>query len=268
MPSLDDLKELYIEADTFVVMAAEEYPEVYRKAPKQYAQLRRNERAMALRLKEYFAGLPQRAIKLVRWPEYQRQVIKAYDIEVELDSQDWDVEASLMLNTVFDPIFGATNAGVDAGDYIYGVGAKPTLGAIQKRAADHALELARSLNQTTHREVKNSIETSLKLGESLDDAAARLDQTLNDPYRAEMIARTESIKAYQGGMLDYGKESGAVSKTWQTAGATDEECTDPVSDGDIAIDAEFSNGDDAPPAHPNCRCGLIINYANGDSDEE
>jgi hypothetical protein len=49
-----------------------------------------------------------------------------------------------------------------------------------------------------------------------------------------------------------------VGKSWLTAGddRVDEDCMAAETDGVIPLNASFSNGDSAPPDHPNCRCVL------------
>ena len=84
-------------------------------------------------------------------------------------------------------------------------------------------------------------------------------------YRAITIARTELATAYnQGGYgatLDAQAQGyiGYCKKTWLTA---DDERVCPECGGldgeSINMDAKFSNGVDLPPAHPNCRCGVIF----------
>ena len=84
-------------------------------------------------------------------------------------------------------------------------------------------------------------------------------------YRAITIARTELATAYnQGGYgatLDAQAQGyiGYCAKIWLTA---DDERVCPECGGldgkSVNIDEKFSNGVDLPPAHPNCRCGVIF----------
>jgi hypothetical protein len=103
-------------------------------------------------------------------------------------------------------------------------------------------------------------------------------------YRSLMIARTESVRAANGGLraiYEQAVENGdvpeeAVTRFWQTA--EDEEVCDecgPVPedypDG-VGMGEEFDVGD--PPVHPNCRCSVAyetspaILAANIGQDEE
>lgn len=77
--------------------------------------------------------------------------------------------------------------------------------------------------------------------------------------RAMMIARTETSMAANRGALEGYKASGTVELvTWLTAGddLVEEDCLDNEAAGAIPIGEAFPSGDDAPPAHPNCRCAI------------
>jgi SPP1 gp7 family putative phage head morphogenesis protein len=137
---------------------------------------------------------------------------------------------------------------------------------VEKAALDHAGELAKGLSATTLDRVKSSIAVSMANGETVAEATARLSGTINDPARAEMIARTESVKSYNTGIQTFGESSGAKTKTWQAFDGACPICTD--LDGEEAdINDEFSSGDDSPPSHPNCRCTMYLTYPNGDVED-
>lgn len=89
------------------------------------------------------------------------------------------------------------------------------------------------------------------------------------PERAEMIARTEIHAANGAGALSGYQSSGVVElKVWLTSGDEDvsEECGDNEDEGPIPIDDDFSSGDEADPAHPNCRCS-IAPYVEWEADD-
>jgi SPP1 gp7 family putative phage head morphogenesis protein len=94
---------------------------------------------------------------------------------------------------------------------------------------------------------------------------AELASKLSDSYafsadRAMVIARTETIRASNQGTLAGFKASGVVlKKEWTTAedDRVSEDCELNGDQGPIDVDADFQSGDDAPPAHPNCRCVLV-----------
>ncbi len=79
--------------------------------------------------------------------------------------------------------------------------------------------------------------------------------------RAELIARTEITRANSYGSLGGYKaaaDAGVIlKKAWLPDDSACEICLDNEADGDIDLDEQFSSGDDAPPAHPNCECSII-----------
>ncbi len=99
---------------------------------------------------------------------------------------------------------------------------------------------------------------------------AKLATAIEDSYgfseeRAMTIARTETQMAANSGALTGYKASGVVErKQWATAedDLVEEECLDnaaagPNGDGVLDLDDDYPSGDEAPPAHPNCRCTIV-----------
>lgn len=82
--------------------------------------------------------------------------------------------------------------------------------------------------------------------------------------RAMRIARTEISNAYNFGEInsvrqarDEGWLPGAPQKEWMAGGDNPcEDCLENEGAGSIAVDNTFPSGDDAPTAHPNCKCTL------------
>src|SRR6185312_16021124 len=78
--------------------------------------------------------------------------------------------------------------------------------------------------------------------------------------RAELIARTEIIRANGQGQLAALKSSGVVEKKgWSVSGEATvcDECQANEDAGGIDLDDDFPSGDDAPPGHPCCECALV-----------
>ena len=84
-----------------------------------------------------------------------------------------------------------------------------------------------------------------------------------DATRAELIARTETIAASADGALasyQQGVDAGALDGyglVW--IAELDERCCPACEDLDgeqIAFGDTFSDGEDAPPDHPDCRCAV------------
>ena len=104
-----------------------------------------------------------------------------------------------------------------------------------------------------------------KLADKTEKMRAKL---LRD--RRKTIAVTEQRIATENGAAEIAKNRGAQFKRWITAG------DDRVSDMDesneaqgwIALDEEFSSGDNQPPSHPNCRCTVTYRVSEPDKFDE
>ena len=94
--------------------------------------------------------------------------------------------------------------------------------------------------------------STVQLADEIADSAGFSDA------RSEMIARTEVLAAHNQGNLqgyrDAAQAGVRVMKQWLSD--NDDECGDNSDEGPIELDEDFPSGDDAPPAHPNCRCSL------------
>jgi len=132
-----------------------------------------------------------------------------------------------------------------------------------KWAKDHAAQLVKDISDTTEERIRAAVATALESG-TLDDAKDAIASAVGDDARAEVIARTESMRAANVGQreawdqaVDNGLLSQNVRREWI---ATSEAC--PICEGldgqQIGLDEEYEddNGEayDGPPAHPNCRC--------------
>ena len=100
---------------------------------------------------------------------------------------------------------------------------------------------------------------------------AIMDATAFSKERANLIARTEIMAANGQGSLASFKAAKSIGVKLKKAWHPDEDacpiCLDNADDGDIDIDDDFSSGDDAPPAHPNCEC-VIVPVVEEEDDEE
>ncbi len=72
----------------------------------------------------------------------------------------------------------------------------------------------------------------------------------------EMIAVTEMADAFSQSALDSMRGFGVEYKRWVVAPDCCDECLD-LDDEVVGIDESFSEGVDAPPLHPNCRCAIV-----------
>lgn len=132
-------------------------------------------------------------------------------------------------------------------------------------ARERAGELITGVGETTRGEVRSLVARAVSGNWNVDTLADRLEQLgIFSDYRAEMIARTEVSAAMNAGTLhaarvarDAGHKQ-KLKKYWATADDPCPICEENEADGEIELDQEFSSGDDAPGAHPNCECELEL----------
>jgi len=125
-------------------------------------------------------------------------------------------------------------------------------------------ENAVRINEETASLLQKNMKEGLEAGESMTDMAKRVENVFDNctSYRANMIARTETIRATNGGALYAYHQSGVVKeKMWYTA---DDERRCPLclklNKKKIPFDDMFVSGGNkvqAPPLHPNCRCTIV-----------
>lgn len=133
-----------------------------------------------------------------------------------------------------------------------------------------------TLGDRLWRAVDNQVMQMTDAGASLetvsDQAAAYAERLL--AYRAELIARTETMTASNQGVLDSWRQAqgdgllpGGMQKQWIHAAGSKRTCeicdglgeSDPVPIGEQFYSEELDDYFDRPPAHPDCRCtmGLV-----------
>jgi hypothetical protein len=275
--------ELEIESLNNVILAAENWSKQYKKDPDTHAAIIKVESRLETVLRRYFKELSERAPSYINWFAYEsmrRQIAAADDFNVDVIINDaaFGKEDSIFIQTVFDPVAQAVALGANAGEKIYSVdlGLSETHATVQKTAKKLTAELVGKridadgnivdnpkasyrITDKARADIRQSISTSLSLGEDQATATQRLLKTIKDPKRAGTIARTEAVNGYQRGLLAMGDESGAVGKEWQSVNQ-DDICGTNARAGIIKIKDNFPSGHSGPAAHPNCRCGLVLIY--------
>ena len=127
-------------------------------------------------------------------------------------------------------------------------------------------ERMQGINETTRDALKKELSEGIQKGEDVDTLKARVGKVYSEARgpRAEMIARTETLKATNFATVEAYTQSGIVKrKEWLTA--VDER----VSEGCRLMDGQMVDQDknfsssyygldlEYPPLHPNCRCTII-----------
>ena len=131
---------------------------------------------------------------------------------------------------------------------------------IQKWLASYTPEFSRKLEAVNVERLRAELSEGIKAGESIKELAQRVYTTYDDWgfRRAELIARTETLRASNEAALETYRQSGVVEKKiWITYidDRTCEEC-DGLDGEVVELEKDFEGGYDAPPAHPRCRCAV------------
>ena len=146
-------------------------------------------------------------------------------------------------------------------------------GAGLARLLDESGVIIKSVAATRTNELGKVLADALEHGDSPQTLAKNLRTVLTDPQWADMVAVTEINRATSASTLISYAAMGVATKNWMTA-ADDRVCPQYCEpngrDGDIPLNAVFNSGDQAPPAHPRCRCAIdagdIIPAAAADMD--
>ena len=246
-----------------VIRASEEWDKSYKKDRATFKRLVENESSLNTAVSEYLYGLSQRAVSYVDWSKLP---IIAADRGPVLNNDDpaWRQEMARLTALILDLIIEQAQTGADAGEAFYAALSGLDLrSAILTYARNHTAQLVSQVTETSRDLIRESVRQSIAMGEDAPTAIERLTKVINNPVRAEMIAQTESVNAYQGGLATYATATGAQTKTWDGLVGACKIC-EPVIGQTINIDEQFvlANGDqvDHPAGHPRCRCSLIYNY--------
>ena len=104
------------------------------------------------------------------------------------------------------------------------------------------------INQTTMTRISDSLLLGISQGMSARDIGTAIDLIINDPNRADIIAVTETNRAYNASAVDTYQSAGIEQFDWLAYDGACAEC----------LDQELANPhditDDYPPEHPSCRC--------------
>jgi len=136
--------------------------------------------------------------------------------------------------------------------------------AVVKWLNDYTVELSKNLEAVNTDDLKRELAAGLDAGETMPELARRVNDIFEnyDRYRAEKIARTETIRASNQGALEAYKQSGVVEKKiWIASADACEACLE--LDGKVErLEDSFFNDDysdgQTPPLHPNCRCAVAV----------
>lgn len=129
---------------------------------------------------------------------------------------------------------------------------------------DHTGELIEGISSATRDSIRGLVESAFEEQFDVDELADHIGELLGDDDRAERIARTETMRASNEGLLESWRQAldeelieGDLKKEWITT-PDDRLCPvcEPLDGEQVGVDETFSVGVVTPPAHPNCRCTM------------
>ena len=264
----DKLIRARAELDVFIKGAEIDWAKEYTNDGEHFKNLLKWVGEAERNIKKYFQQIAPKIQKQIDWEKYTSKLAGEYDDDwmVSVDFVD-DGYDDTFINLMLKPITQAQLAGMMALAQSAPVKIPTaTLSAkITKSAQQYAGKLITNIDETTRDRINNLVNEALKEGLTQEEAAQLLNDVLNDPARAEMIAHTETVSAYSRGRADYANESGAIGKIWHTqSGKPCEDCSDCEGDGQVDIADGFGPGWDSPDdSHPNCYCYVEYVYPDG-----
>lgn len=143
------------------------------------------------------------------------------------------------------------------------------------------LKMATRFNDDTLEKLNVTLAEGIAAGEGIGSLKGRVESVYDDVkgYRAERIARTETLKASNSATLDAYRQTGYVTqKAWAVNPDACEQCEEfegktlPLDDTFLGVGESYTVTDDEgnekiytndydtieePPLHPNCRCTII-----------
>lgn len=135
-----------------------------------------------------------------------------------------------------------------------------------------------AITDTTREMLRQTIADGLADNDGLDEIAKTIAESYGfSAERADMIAETEVSRANSMAAVESyrsARDSAGVSvmKEWSAEADACDICSENEDAGPIDLDEEFPSGDDAPPGHCSCRCGVspvvIEDEQQDQSDEE
>ncbi len=242
------------------IRASEDWHPSYKSQETTFRALLRYEAQLDTQTAEYLAGLALRAPEYVDWAQVPTVHAAATPLANKAD-EVWGNEMIDMTKAVIDAITMLTVTGGQFGELTYNmaIGTSSLSDWVLESARTQTAKLVTQVTDTNRKLISEAIKQSVARGEDKTATMARISEVINNPVRAEMIAHTESVNAYQGGLLGFGRETGATKKTYEALAGACPICA-PLDGETVGIDETFSNGVDRPPSHPRCRCNTYIVY--------
>lgn len=286
--------EYELEMQDRVIKAAEDWSSRYTNLQDNLANLIIVESRIQRLMRKYFRELADvRSENYINWFMYNdllaraqaSRSIKAYnfDVDVIISDEMIDLEDKIIVDVLHDQLALAAYLGAQSGELTYiPIGLSESSVVIQRTAQQTIAELVGKtvqlnkdgsikkivnnknakyrISDVTRKNIRESIRVSLELRENTPDAITRMKKVIKDAKRAEMIAQTESVNAYQKGLFNYGLEAGAIGKAAESQN-TEDICATNENAGPIPLDQPYPSGQMHPAFHPRCRCTQRLVFA-------
>lgn len=247
------------------VRASEAWQPSYTRNRKTFKALLAQEAELENQVSEYLYQASERAPSYVDWKRMPAPVKATAGPVVNIDDPAWEYEQTLLTRAIIDAITELIATGGQAGELTYGIdiGMSTLHEDVMTAARTQVAQLVSQVTNTTRDLIRKSIAQSIDAGEDVNASIERLKNVVNNPVRAELIARTESVNSYQTGLATFARKTGAERKQWECLVGACVIC-EPLNGVTIDIDELFALGNgtrvDRPTAHVRCRCGMVYLY--------
>jgi hypothetical protein len=136
---------------------------------------------------------------------------------------------------------------------------KPTGGL--RGLLDSRRILADDVLHTKLDRIGTALAKGLEQGLTPKETSRMINEIIDDPQQALLIAQTETSRAVSIAARDEYETAQVEQVEWLVAEGC-EECQDNADASPIGIDETFPSGDSEPPAHPNCMCALAPYFSD------
>jgi len=258
---IEQLERMTEEVEVFICKQkplGEPWHPNYKKNRKLFKKLVRLTVKMKRNIDTFFLGQLERLSYQMRLPLVQAD--EASDFIKQLDWDEEERKLTAVLEIDFGQIF-AVGAMATELELQVNLNIGPTHTEQAKFLRNYTVKLSGEITETTRKRITEQVRTSIELGEPRQELANRINKILNNPKRAEMIAQTESIRAYAEGRLAAGRRLGIPYKQWQAFKSACPIC-ERLNGKVVKLEETFDGRINAPGAHPRCRCSLKLLYTN------
>ena len=179
-----------------------------------------------------------------------------------VDAEFWQREAEKLMDVMRPWMEEAAKKGIDEGLELLGeeaIGLNIDFSLVNNYARAWAVvntaDVVAKITSTSMDAFTEKFPGWVEAGGTLDELIAQLTPHYG-PWRAEMIAVTETTRAYaKGNEVMWGASGVVDGKQWNTA--EDElvcEICGPLANQETTLEGVYSDGTTSPPAHVRCRC--------------